>query len=815
MKLLSELRSAARRLWRAPQFSIPVVATLALGVGAITAVFSVVHGVLIRPLPYPDSDRLVWLDHGAPGLDVSQGLTMTEGIFVHYRRHSRTLDRLALYEEEEVNLTGDASPERVRAAVVTPSLFRILGASAKVGRPFIESDLAADEPAAVILDYALWSRRFGRDPAVVGRTIELDGREVAVVGVMPPDFSFPSDDTELWLPLVVDSSRFGGFTRRGIARLAAGVKPAAAEADLQRLIPDLVESFPGPSAKSAVEEARLRARVVPLKDHIVGETRRALWLVLATVALVLLISCVNVANLLLVRSETREREVAVRTALGASRTQMARHFLAESIWLAGAGAVAGLALSAAGVELIRSLGTASLPRLHEVKFDVAAPVFAAGLALALALAFAAVPTLRGVPQLVGALREGGRGATTGRRRVSLRHALVAGQVALALVLLIGAGLMLRTYRAIHAIDPGLRPENVLTFEVGLPPEGYPNREAAVAFHEELLERLEALPGVISAGASTCLPLCGSWNGYLVQVEDRPPRPGELPPVVATRRVSPGYLETLGTPLRSGRLLERADHEHRTGAAVINVAMADAYWPGEEPLGQRFYHELYDESPAWYTVVGVVENMPIRDPTEEPARTVYLPLLHLDGAVGPSPHRLGYAVRSAVPPLALAGAVRRTVWSLDGGLPVASLRTMEGIISGATVRMQFTMIMLLVSAGAALALGAVGLYGVVSYVVGRRTREFGVRKALGAEAARIRTMVVRQGAVVAAVGIVLGLVASIALARTMEALLYGVTPVDPVTYVGVSALLLAVVIVASWIPARRAARVDPAEALRAE
>jgi len=815
-ELLRELRGAARRLGRARGFAVPAIATLALGIGATVAVFSVVHAILLDPLPYPDSQRLVWLDHGAPGLDVTRGLEMTEGIYLHYRRFNRSLEELGLFTEVDANLTGDGPPERVRAVRATPSLFRVLRTPPVRGRAFVAADLDGEGSAVAILGHGLWIRRYGGDRGIVGRTIVLDGTAVEVVGVMPRGFAFPSTDVQVWVPLVPDPGRFGGFSRRGVARLLPGVGVEEAEADLQRLIPGLVEAYPGRSADAAVNEAELRARVVPLKQHIVGDASRALWLVLGTAALVLFIACANVANLLLVRAETRDREVAVRTALGASAARMARHYLAESALIAVAAGVVGLAIATACVGLIGTLGTASLPRIEEIAVDGTALAFAVGLALVVTLVFGALPLLRGVPNLVGALREGGRGATPGRRRVRMRQVLVAGQVALAVVLLSGAGLMLRSFAAMRAIDPGFRAENLLTFEIGLPGGDYPNREAVVAFHSELLARLDALPGVVSAGAVTCLPLCGSWAGSIVQVEGRPHREGELPPVVAVRRVSPGYLETLGTPVLAGRTLERADQERRTGAAVINAAMAEAYWPGEDPLGRRFYHDLYAEEPAWYTVVGVVKDMPIGELTESRApRTMFLPLLHIDGRSGPSPHRLSYAVRTRVSPSSLTGAVRAAVWEIDDELPVASVQTMEAIVSRATARAEFTMMMLVIAAATALALGSVGLYGVVSYVVSRRTREIGVRKALGADALRIGRTVLGQGLVMAGAGIVFGLAGALAVSRLLTALLYSVTPTDPVTYVAVAALLLTVVVLAAWLPARRAASVDPAVALREE
>lgn len=811
-----ELGGAAGRLKRARGFSGPAIVTLALGIGATVAVFSVVYSILINPLPYPNARRLVWLDHGALGLNVTRGLEMSDGIYLHYQRESRSLEELGLFMEVEANLTGSGPPERVQATLATPSLFRVLGTSPASGRALVDADAVGDRPLVVILSHGLWTRRYGSDPGIVGRSITLDGTAVEVVGVMPPRFAFPSSDTQLWIPFAPDPNRFGGFSRRSVARLLPGVSVQEAEADLQRLIPGLVSAYPGQAAESAVNEARLRARVVPLKEQIVGDASRALWLVLGTAALVFVIACVNVVNLLLVRAEERDPEVAVRIALGASTGAMARHYLAEGTLLATAAGGLGVAVAGACVALIIGLGPANLPRIEEIGLNLPALVLALGLGLAVSLVCGAVPLRRRGPNLVGALREGGYGGMAGRRRIRVRRALVATQVALAVILLSGAGLMLRSFAAMRAIDPGFRSDHLLTFDVGLPETDYPTREAAVAFHAELLDRLRSLPGVVSAGAVTCLPLCGSWSGSIVAVEGRSPAAGELPPVVAVRRASADYLKTLGTSLLAGRMLERGDWERRTGAAVISAAMAEAYWPRENALGRRFYYDLYAEDPDWYTVVGVVEDMPIQDLTESRApRTVYLPLLHSDGSVGPSPRRLSYAIRADVPPASLSGAVRGAVWSIDEDLPVANVRTMEFILSRATARTAFTMVMLVIAALTALALGSVGVYGVVSYVVSRRKREIAVRKALGADSARIGKTVLGSGIVMAGAGIAIGLVAALAVSRVLGALLYSVTPTDPVTYVGVSVMLLSVVLLAAWLPARRAARIDPAVALREE
>ena len=814
--LLQETRHSVRRLANSSGFAIAAIITLALGIGANTAIYSVVHSVVLSPLPYPESERLVWLDHGAAGIGVDKGLDMTRGLYVHYRERSRTLEELGIYLESDVSLTGEGDPERVSATIATHTLFATLRVRPLLGRAFDQNDDYADGTGVAVLSHDLWTRRYGADPSVLGRIIQVDGTPLEIVGVMPSGFGYPSRDTKLWAPLVIDpaTASFGGFTRRGIARMSPGSTPADVEAELNALIPRLSESFPREQVDPVVVNARLTAVITTLREDLVGDIRRTLWILLGTVGFVLLIACANVANLFLVRAEARQREVAVRMALGATRGDLVRLFLSESALLVIAGGALGLLLAVGGVRLLLAFGPQNLPRLHEVGIDANVLAFTAAISILISLLFGAAPIFRGAPNLIASLKQGGRGMTTARGRLRVRNLLVVSQVALALVLLVGAGLMARSFLHLKRLDPGFDAKSVLTFQLGLPGGDYPNRAAAVAFHRELLDRLGELPGVEAAAAVTCLALCSNWAGIPLQVEGRTPPPGEIPPVVATRRVSAGYFETLRIPLLSGRTVERADQEQRTGSAVVSAELVERYWPGEDPVGKRVYTGN-DEEPAWYTIVGVVANTPIRELTEDPAPIIYLPLLHSDGARGISPRTLTYVLRTSTPPLSLAGAARSEVWSMDRSLPIARIRTMEQIVSDAGIQMAFTMVMLVIAAFVAVLLGAVGIYGVISYVVAQRTGEIGVRMALGARAADVSRMVLKQGGSVAAFGLGLGLLGAFALTRLMRALLYGISPTDPATFVGVSALLLVIALVATYLPARRAARVDPVQALRSE
>ena len=563
-----------------------------------------------------------------------------------------------------------------------------------------------------------------------------------------------------------------------------------------------------------MRDARLAPLVTTLQDAVVGDVARTLWVLLASVAFVLLIAGANVANLFVVRADARRREVAMRVAMGARRGHVVRGALAESVLVAGSSAVIASGGGALALTLLRALGPESLPRIHELRPDAmfVATTLVAGAITSVALA---ALTLAGPLPGYAALREGGRTTTGGRKMLRARNVLAAGQVALAMVLVVSAGLMLRSFSRLRQIDPGFDATNVLTFELGLPRLVYPTRERAVAAEQEILARLRAIPGVAQAGLTTCLPLCGSWAGNPWRVEDHPVTPGTVAPVGATRRVSAGYLEALRVPLVEGRLLTPDDAARRTGAAVISAQLAARLWPGVDPLGRRLYHDGEPASPQWYTVVGVVANTPIRGLTDDPTPIAYLPLLHSDSTRGPGPWFVSFVVRGTVPAASLAEPVRRAVADVDPNLPLSHVRPLESIVVQAGSRMAFTMVLLLGAASLALLLGVVGTYGVLSYVVSRRATEFGIRMALGARRASILALVMRHMAVIVGSGLVAGTAAALALTRYLRALLYGVTPGDAATYAVVVAVLATAGLAAAFLPARRATGVAPADALRAE
>ena len=810
-----EIRHAARRLLKAPGFTAATVVTLGLGIGANTAIFSLVHAIVLSPLPYPEADRVVRIHHSAPGINLDGDLELTQGLYLFYGEQNRTLEEIAIYRTNEYTLTDGGDPIRIPGAQPTYTLGDILRVPPLLGRWIREDDNYSDNTSVIVLSYGLWQRRYGGDRDVIGRTVQINGFPLEVIGVMPRTFAFPDRDTQFWIPRVVsDASRFGGFSDQGVARLKPGVTPATAQADLNAILPSLPDRFPGSSARSVIDDAKLGVLIQPLQEHIVGNIEQTLWILLGTVGFVLLIACANVANLFLVRAEDRQREVAVRTALGAGRGHMIRFFLTESGVLTLAGTALGLAIAWGSVRGLSAWGPANIPRLHEVEINNTVLAFTAAISIAAALVFGAIPVFRATPSLVAVLKEGGRTATTGRVRFHARSALVITQIALALVLLIGSGLMVRSFWHLRNVDPGFDAKGVLTFQIGLPTADYPNRRVAAAFQQQLLDRLGSLPGVEHAGAVSCLPLLGWCSGDPLYERGAPPAPGVIPTIVARRTVAPGYFAATRIPLLSGRLLDRSDHEQVTNAVLVSERLAQIYWQGQDPLGKQIFPGSDPEPDQWYTIVGVVGDVQTGKLSDGPSPLIYFPLVSTAN-MGPPTHVMTFTLRTTLPPLDLTAAVRNEVWSLNRNLPVAHVRTLEHLIADASIQTTFTMLLLAIAAAVALILGAVGVYGVISYTVGQRRSEIGLRIALGAQRRDVSRMVLGQGSRVALIGVALGLAAALGLTRLMGALLFGVTPTDPITYGGVALLLISVTLFATYLPARRAAGVDPVEALRAE
>jgi predicted permease len=795
--------------------------TLALAIAANASIFTVVHRVVMNPLPYPESARLIALDYGFPARNMASGLTsMAWQLYYQLADHARTLDGVAVYSPATATLTGGDEPERVTITRATPSLAAVLRVPPALGRWFTENEGQTGAAPVAVLSHGIWVRRFGTDRGIVGRSIPLDGVPTEVIGIMPASFSFPDARTDLWTN--AQSTRAGAsflFNLNGIARLSEGATVENARAEITALIGDLSRRVPN--------QRGMVSAAVPLQDLMVGRIATALWVLLASAALVLLVACANVANLFLVRSETRQREVAVRRALGAGNRGVARYYFCESALLALIGGALGLTLAWGGVQLLVAYGPPTLPRLNEVRIDGVALVFALALCVVAAVAFGTIPLLRLAP-LAMSLHENGRGQTATRGSHRARQLLMGGQVALALILLVASGLMVRSFQNLRAVDPGFDPSSTLTFSIGLPDTGYPSRQVAVDAHQRILDRVEAIPGVTRASVATCLPLSGGCFGNGLRIEGEVPDPTRPPRAwVFFRGVGAGYIEAMRMSLRRGRSLERADIDRREANIVVNEAFADAYFPGQDPIGKRVRSGAPpspNRPPApWLTIVGVVSNMPsmaLNEPT--PWAQMFMPMsiaggpdIPSEALIGPSVTTMNYVVRSAIPPSSLVAAVRDAVDEIDPNVAIAGVRSLQEIVDRASDQASFTMVLLAIAATVALLLGAIGIYGIVSYIVTQRTGEIGVRLAMGAEPRSVAGMILRQSGTVTLLGIVVGLLASFAGSRLIQSLLFGISPRDPAVFAITTLFLVGIALIACWLPARRASRLSPLDALRTD
>jgi predicted permease len=817
-----EIRHAARRLRRSPAFALAALLTLALAIGANASIFAVVQRVVLNPLPYPDSDRLIELDHGALSLNLPSRMGLTLGLYYQYAERSRTLDGIALYRTDDQTLTGDGEPERVRVSRATPSLAPVLRVAPVLGRWFSEEEGVPGGRQVAVLSHKLWMRRYGSDPRVIGRPVMLGGDPMQVIGVMPATFAFPDPRVDVWVvEQVARTMGFGLWNYSGVARLRAGATVASARDEMTGLIADLPRAYPNDAFMRGNLETRLIVTARTLKEAIIGNVAGTLWILLAAVGLVLVVACANVANLFLVRSEARQREIAVRRALGASRAGIAHYFLAESVLLSIAGGAVGLVIASGAVRLLVRLGPATLPRLEEVQLDGVALAFTFVLSLLAGVAFGAIPLWRGT-QLAASLHESGRSNTASRGRHRARHLLMGAQIALALVLLVSSGLMVRSFQRLRAVDPGFNAASALTFSIGLPERDYRSPAAAVAAHHAILDGLAALPGVTAVSTSTCLPLSGGCSGNTVRVEGRVLPSGTAPPLALFRAVAGGYFEAMGTRVVRGRGITRGDVERKEQVVVVNQALADRFFPNEDPIGRRVASNR-PSTLTWLSIVGVVSNTPLRTLAEvDGFPQVFMPMSIAGGPgiprsalIGPDVAVMNYVVRSAVSPLGLLPSVRRVVDTVDRNLALAQPRALQDTLDRASAQMAFTMVLLAIAAGVTLMLGVIGIYGVMSYIVSQRTGEIGVRLALGAAPGSVAAMIVRQGALVALGGVTVGLAAAFAGSRLIESLLYGVSPRDPGVFALTTLILLGVALVACWLPARRAARLSPLEALRTE
>jgi len=804
--ILHDVRYGLRQLRRTPGLTAAAVVTLALGIGANAAIYSVVEAVLLRPLPVPDPERVVVVEQTSRE---AEPLPLSPGNFVDFGARQDVFEAFGAASARSLILTG-GEPERLTGANASPGFLEVIAGTPLHGRLLQASDAAPGaEPVAVLSD-ALWKRRFAADPGVVGRTIAINDQLHTIVGVAPPGLQYP-EGAENWMPLVFERGELLPAERNShylevVARLAPGISLERARGRLEGIAAQLGEEYP-PS------NAGFGARLEPLHDRIVGPVRFSLFLLLGAVGFVLLIACANVANLLLARASARRREMAVRAALGAGRARLVRQLLTESLLLAGAGGAAGLAIATWCLEVIRRLGPADVPRLAEAGVDPGVLLFAAAASVVTGITFGLAPALAGGRGELGeALREGDR---AGERRSGkrLRAALVVAEMALAVVLLAGAGLMLRTVWALVAIDPGFEPRGVLTATFFMPASRYEGPPQRAAFAERALARLQTLPGVEMAGATSHLPLAGGQLTYGFAIEGRP----ELAaagdsggmPEADFRAVTPGYLDALRIPLRAGRGVAPSDAAGATPVAWINEAAARAYWPGEDPLGRRIQIARGRGTPPWREIVGIVGDLRHEGLAVPPRPEVYVPF-----AQDPLPY-FAVTLRTGGDPAALAVPLRAAMHEVDADQPVSRLRPMADLVAASTSGTRFQGTLLGAFASIALLLAAVGIYGVMAHAVARRTREIGVRMALGAARGDILRLVVGHGMRLAAAGITLGIGGALALTRLLRAQLFGVAPTDPATFVCVTLGLAAVALAACWLPARRATRVEPLSALRAE
>lgn len=827
-----DLRCALRSLTRRPTFTFAVVLTLALGIGATTAIFSVVYSVLIKPLPYPDADELVRLRHSTPGLGDSDSDSGAEAtMYLTYREETRTFATIGLWQEQDATFIDSGEPERVRALRVTDGTLESLGVQPMLGRSFTEEEYwsSAGGPSPVVLSHAFWQRRFGGDEAAIGAQLSMDSLPSQVVGIMPPDFRFldmtPQPDVILAVRLDPPAAQMysGSFNFETLARLKPGVTLAEAQVDAERALAIWPEAWPLPPDVGATREMirswRVTPLVRPLKDDLVGGIASTLWVFMGAIGAVLLVACANIANLMLVRSDAQRHEFGVRTALGAGPGRIARELLVESLALGAAGSVFGLVLAHVGVQGLVAIGPPDLPRLQEIA--VHPPVFAFTVACSLvsALVFGTITACKHARHIEPPVGGAARGATASRERNATRSALVVVQVALALVLVVSAALMIRTFQALHDVDPGFSdPQSIQTARIWIQfNQFYPDVQQSTRREREILDNIAALPGVTSVGFASELPMERRFNNSPIVIEGQTLLGGEPPTSRSNKFVSPGYFEAMGTRIIAGRDVTWSDIESGRPVALISEDFAREL--ASEPagaVGKRI--RTYAETDAWREVIGVVESVHETGLYEEPTGFVYWPLL-VESMYG-SPvigQPFGtFAIRSdRAGTASLAAEIRQAIRSVIAGTPVGREGTMQDLYAGSFARTSFALVLLGIAGGMALLLGVVGIYGVMAYVVSQRTREIGIRSALGAEPRQLEKMFLLRGLALCGAGLVIGLVVAASLGRAMSSLLFGVEPIDPAAYVAATGIILAAAALASYVPARRAATIDPMETLRAE
>ncbi len=819
-----QLKQVLRRLGRAPLFTAVTLITLAVGIGANTVIFSVVEGVLLKPLNYAHADRLAGVWYHIPGIDI-ENMPMAPFLYFIEREQNTVFEDIGVYTGDSLSITGAGEPEHVRGLDVTDGVLPILGVQPALGRLFTRRDDSPGTAQTVILSYAYWRKKFGGNESVIGRPIVVDGKAREIIGVLPKDFHFlDREDAALYLPMQWDrgKTRLGNFSFPGVARLKPGVTMAQVKTDMTRLIPIAVRSFPAPDGfpLSLFEKVQMNPTPRPLKQDVIGDVGNVLWVLMGSIAVVLLVACANVANLLLVRVEGRRQELAIRSALGAGRSRITGGLLFESLILGFSGTLIGLALAFGALRLLIAMKPTGLPRLNEIGIDGPVLLFTLGLALFVSLVIGLIPVIKyaGVGMHTG-LREGGRSLSQSRERHRARKALVVVQVALALVLLICSGLMIRTFQAMMHVSPGFAdPDALQVFHLYIPETRVPDtqREGVVRMEQEIENKIAAIPGVSSVSFGSTVALEGYSQNDPIFAQDHIYKPGELPPIRRFKFISPGYLSTMGTPLIAGRDLTWDETYQKRPVALVSENLAKEMWHNPAlAVGKQIRVGTTDD---WREIVGVARDVK-DDGVENPAPpTVYWPVFQdrFEGQPETVRRNVAFVIRSPrAGSAAFMKEVQQMVWSVDSDLPLADPGTLGELYTKSMARTSFTLIMLTVAGAMALLLGIVGIYGVISYSVSQRTREIGIRMALGAQQQKLTAMFVRQGLWLTGIGVAIGLTSAFLTMRLMSSLLFNVSPMDPGTYIVASVCIVAIAWLACYLPSRRAAAVDPTLALRAE
>jgi len=822
--LVDQLRQVLRRLGRAPMFTVIILITLAIGIGANTMIFSVVESVLLKPLPYPHSEQLIGVWHTAPGIGIKD-LNMAPSIYFIDREQNTTLQDIGVYDGDSFSVTGSGEPEHVRGLDVTDGTLPLLGVQPALGRLFSRQDDTASAPATVVLSYAYWQQKFGGATSVIGTSITMDGKSRQIIGVLPRGFHFLDyEDASLVIPFQWDRSKtkLGQFSERALARLKPGVTMEQASADMARLLPITFRSFPAPDGFSPAlfEKARISPNLRPLKQDVIGDIEKILWVLMGSIALVLMVACANVANLLLVRVEGRRQELAIRSALGAPWGRTAAELLFESLILGVAGAAIGLGLAYGALQALVAAAPTGLPRIHEIGIDIPVLLFTLGLALLTSILIGVIPIIKyaGVKATSG-LREGGRALSQSRERHNARKALVVVQVALALVLLICSGLMIRTFQALMHVDPGFSaPDSLQTFRFYIPDTQIPDTQGDRLVHmqQDILNKLAAIPGVSSVSFSTAVPLDGYDNNDILFVQDHILKENEIPPIRRFKSVSPGFFSTIGTKLVAGRDITWTDTYNKLPVAVVSEGFAKEYWQSAQgALGKKIRVASTDD---WREIVGVAQDVH-EDGIDQPAQsTIYWPVIldNFEGTKQQLRRGVAFVIRSPrAGSQAFMKEVQEQVWQINPDVPLANPTTIGELYTKSMARTSFTLVLLCIAGAMALLLGIVGIYGVISYTVSQRTREIGIRMALGAQRNTLTSLFVRQGLWLTAIGAACGLVVAFVTMRLMSSILFNVSPVDPLTYISITLGVAATAWLACYLPSRRAATVNPVTALRSE